>query len=173
MEIREEGEDCCRRTIYCFMCFFLPHVTARGPYFSVLSCFSCVLLYVTLCTIAHRAPLSMRILQARILEWVAIPLSRDLPDPEIEPRSPALQADSLPSELPGKSPKNTGVSCRALLQGIFPTQGLNPCLMSPALTGGFFTTSTTWEAPDQGSNPCPLRWMLRALTTGPPGKSRG
>ena len=109
--------------------FFLPHVTARGPYFSVLSCFSCVLLYVTLCTIAHRAPLSMRILQARILEWVAIPLSRDLPDPEIEPRSPALQADSLPSELPGKSPKNTGVSCRALLQGIFPTQGLNPSLL--------------------------------------------
>ena len=32
------------------------------------------------------------ILQARILEWVAMPFSRDLPDPEIEPRSPALQA---------------------------------------------------------------------------------
>ena len=36
--------------------------------------------------------------QARILEWVAIPFSRNLPDPGIEPRSPALQADSLPSE---------------------------------------------------------------------------
>ena len=34
------------------------------------------------------------ILQARILEWVAIFFSRDLPDPEIEPGSPALQADS-------------------------------------------------------------------------------
>ena len=33
------------------------------------------------------------ILQARILEWVAISFSRDLPDPEIKPRSPALQAD--------------------------------------------------------------------------------
>ena len=42
------------------------------------------------------------ILQGRILEWVAIPSSRDLPDPEIEPQSPALQADSLPSEPPGK-----------------------------------------------------------------------
>ena len=31
--------------------------------------------------------------QARILEWVAIPFSRDLPNPEIEPSSPALQAD--------------------------------------------------------------------------------
>ena len=42
------------------------------------------------------------ILQVRILEWVAMPSSRDLPDPEIEPRSPALLADSLSSELPGK-----------------------------------------------------------------------
>ena len=40
--------------------------------------------------------------QARILEWVAIPFSRDLPDPGIEPWSPALQADYLPSEPPGK-----------------------------------------------------------------------
>ena len=42
------------------------------------------------------------ILQARILEWVAISFSRDLPDPGIEPWSPALQADSLPSEPPVK-----------------------------------------------------------------------
>ena len=42
------------------------------------------------------------ILQARILEWVAIPFSRDPPDPGIEPRSPTLQADSLSSEPPGK-----------------------------------------------------------------------
>ena len=42
------------------------------------------------------------ILQARILEWVAIPSPRNLSDPGIEPRSPALQADSLTSEPPGK-----------------------------------------------------------------------
>jgi len=42
------------------------------------------------------------ILQARILEWVAISFSRGLPDPRIEPRSPALQADALTSEPPGK-----------------------------------------------------------------------
>ena len=40
--------------------------------------------------------------QARILEWVAISFSRDLPNPGIEPRSPALQADFLLSEPPGK-----------------------------------------------------------------------
>ena len=44
-----------------------------------------------------------RILQARILDWVAIPFCRDLPHPRIEPRSAALQTDSLPSEPPGKS----------------------------------------------------------------------
>ena len=38
------------------------------------------------------------ILWTRILERVAISFSRDLPDPGIEPRSPALQADSLPAE---------------------------------------------------------------------------
>ena len=39
-------------------------------------------------------------LQARTLEWVAIPFYRDLPDLGIKPGSPALQADSLPSEPP-------------------------------------------------------------------------
>ena len=42
------------------------------------------------------------ILQARILEWVAVPFSRDLPNPGIKPRSPTLQVDSLPAEPPGK-----------------------------------------------------------------------
>ena len=42
-------------------------------------------------TVAHQAPLLMGILQARILEWVATPLSRgDPPNPGIEPKSPAL-----------------------------------------------------------------------------------
>ena len=42
------------------------------------------------------------VLQARMLEWVAIPFSGDLPNPGVEPGSPALQADSLPTEPPGK-----------------------------------------------------------------------
>ena len=42
------------------------------------------------------------ILQARILEWVAFLSSCDLPNPEIKPRSPILQADSLPTEPQGK-----------------------------------------------------------------------
>ena len=101
-----------------------------------------VWLFATPWTVALQAPLSMVILQARILEWVAmassrgssqardqtqashiagrfftnwttreaqeywsrypIPFPGDLPDPGTEPESPALQADSIPAELPRK-----------------------------------------------------------------------
>ena len=50
------------------------------------------------------------ILQARILEWVATPFSRVLRYPGIKPGSPALQADSLLFEPPGK-PSDARVSC--------------------------------------------------------------
>ena len=72
----------------------------------MLSRFSGVWLFVTLWTEACQAPLSMGILQARILESVAMLSSGDLPNPGMESAS----------------------------------------LMSPALAGGFFTTSATWEA---------------------------
>ena len=68
------------------------------------------------------------ILQSRILEWVAMPFSRGSSNPGIEPRSPALQADSLPSELSAK-PKNTGLGTLSLLQGIFLTQESNQGLL--------------------------------------------
>ena len=43
--------------------------------------------------------------------------------------------------------KNTGVGCHFLLQGIFPTQGLNPHLLHLLhWQAWFFTTSATWEA---------------------------
>ena len=42
------------------------------------------------------------ILQVRILEWVAIPFPRDASNPRFEVGSPALQADSVWSEQPGK-----------------------------------------------------------------------
>ena len=47
-----------------------------------------------------------------------MPSSRGSSNSEIEPRSPTLQADSLPSESQGK-PKNTGVGSLSLLQEIF------------------------------------------------------
>ena len=58
------------------------------------------------------------------------------PNPEMEPRSPTLQVDSLPAEPPGK-PKNPGVGSLSLLQWIFLTQesnwGLSPTLQVNSL----------------------------------------
>ena len=57
--------------------------------------------------------------------------------------------DCSPTSLlcPWDSPgKKTGVGCLVLLQGIFPIQESSPSLLSPALAGRFFNTSTTWEA---------------------------
>ena len=68
------------------------------------------------------------LLQARILERVAFPFSRDLPNPGIEPRSPALQVDSLPAEPQGKH-KYIGVGSLSLLLRIFLTQELNRGLL--------------------------------------------
>ena len=69
----------------------------------------------------------------RILEWVACPSPGDLPDPGIKPRSPALQANSLPAELPGKPVgasvrefKNLPSTAEAAYVTQFPTSGLRP-----------------------------------------------
>ena len=52
------------------------------------------------------------------------PSPGDLPNLGIEPRSPSLQVDSLPTE-PQRKPKSTGVGNLSLLQQIFPTQESN------------------------------------------------
>ena len=64
----------------------------------------------------------------RILDWVAYPFPSRSSQLRNRLGSPALQADSLPSEPPGK-PKNTGVGSLYLLQGVFLTQELKQCLL--------------------------------------------
>jgi len=62
-------------------------------------------LCLTLCDLMDCSPPGFSvhgILQATVLEWVAISFSMDLLHPEIELGSPALQADSLSSEPPGR-----------------------------------------------------------------------
>ena len=61
------------------------------------------------------------ILQAEYWSGQPFPSPGHLLNPGIEPRSPALQVDSLPAEPQGK-PKSTGVGSLTLLQGIFPIQ---------------------------------------------------
>ena len=84
------------------------HLYPLGPY-SIHCLGTCeseslsrVQLFATLWTVAHQAPLSMEF--SRQEYWSGLPFSspEDLPDPGIEPGSPALQADYLPSEPPGK-----------------------------------------------------------------------
>ena len=67
----------------------------------VLSCYSCIPLFVTLWTVAYQAPLSMGFSKQEYWSGLPFPSPGDLPDPGIEPGSPALQADALTSEPPG------------------------------------------------------------------------
>ena len=84
--------------------------------------------------VALQAPLSMGILQARILEWVAMPCYRWSSQHMDRTQGSPLQADSLVIEPPGK-PKNTGVGSLSFLQGNFQTR-------LSCIAGGFFTIWT-------------------------------
>ena len=69
------------------------------------SCFSRVQLFATLWTAARQAPLSMGFSRQGYWSGLPCPPPGNVPDPGIEPTppaSPALQADSLPTEPPGK-----------------------------------------------------------------------
>ena len=73
-------------------------------------------------TVAYQAPLSMGFSREEYWSGLSFPPPGDLPDPGIESRSPALQADSLPTELQGSfSPQ--GYNCSKL-----PITGDNPYL---------------------------------------------
>ena len=61
-----------------------------------------VQLFATPWTAAHEAPLSMGFSRQEYWSGVPLPSPGDLPNPGIEPESPALQVDALPSEPPGK-----------------------------------------------------------------------
>ena len=76
--------------------------------------------HVGLTTIPHQAPLSIEF--SRQEYYIGLPFLSlgDLPNPESEPRSPALQADSLPSEPPGKP-----IKCHISQHQIFSGAWLN------------------------------------------------
>ena len=107
--------------------------------FSLSSCFyngcaavrtvlSRIWLSATPQTVARQAPPSLGVLQARVLEWVAMPSSRGSSQPRDRTRSPALQVDSLLSE-PAEKPENTGVGSLTLLWGSFSAQESNQSLL--------------------------------------------
>ena len=64
--------------------------------------FSRVQLFATPWTVAYQAPPSLGISRQKYWSGFPFPSPGDLPNPGIKARSPALQADTLPSEPPGK-----------------------------------------------------------------------
>ena len=62
-----------------------------------------VLLFGTPWTVAYQATQSMEFSSQEYWSGLPFPSPGDLPNPGIEPGSPALQADALPSEPPGKT----------------------------------------------------------------------
>ena len=71
---------------------------------------TCVRLFVTPWTVAHQAPLSMECSSQGYCNGLLFPVPADLPNPGIKLESPALHADSFPSE-PSLLPRDrTGYS---------------------------------------------------------------
>ena len=68
----------------------------------MLTCFSRVQLFATLWTIARQSPLPMGFSRQEYWNGLSCPSPGDLSNPGIEPRFPALQADCLPADPPGK-----------------------------------------------------------------------
>ena len=98
----------------------LAHACVRAE--SLQSC-------LTLCDLKDCSPPGSSVHRFSRQEYwsgLSCPSPGDLPNPEIKPRSPSLEADSLPFEPPGNSPgKNTVVGSLSLLQRIFLTQESN------------------------------------------------
>ena len=67
-----------------------------------------VQLFETPWTLAYQGPPSMRFSRQEYWSGLPFPSPGDLPNPGIEPRPPALQADALPSEPPGKQNRGPG-----------------------------------------------------------------
>ena len=81
-----------------------------GKMFSSVQALSHVQLFVTLWNEALQAPLSMGCFRQEYWSGLPLPSPGDLPNPGIKLGSPALQADSFPSELPG-NPKSLNTWC--------------------------------------------------------------
>ena len=95
------------------LCFKLLHNSQARELFYLHSCYlrttswkvkvkslSCVRLFATPWTVAHRASLSMGFSRQEYWSGLPFPSPGDLPNPGIEPRSPTLEADALTSESP-------------------------------------------------------------------------
>ena len=74
---------------------------------------------MTLWTLARQAPLSMEFSRQEYWSGLPFPSPGDPPAPGIEPGSPTLQIDSLPSEPPANSSIVNRKTCHQIFHGIF------------------------------------------------------
>ena len=128
-------------------------------------------------TVACQAPLSTEFSRQEYWSGLPFPSPGELPDPGTELKSPALPADALLTKLQGKLQsksclvvsnslwphglwnipgQKTGVGSLSLLQGIFPTQELNP--------GIPHCRQILYQPSHEGS---PKMWRCRGLNPGP------
>ena len=140
--------ECDRRPVTHFLCVSFHLLSGVNKTLSRVPCahsrnaswnYVCVLVvqsYSTLCDPMDCSPPGCSI-HGDSEYWSVLPCSPsgDFPNPGIEPRSPALQVDSLPSELPGKA-KNTGVGSLSFSRGS--SQPRDRTQVS-CIAGGFFT----------------------------------
>ena len=98
------------RTISTGLWIFLSYINHtynfRVVHVCTLSCFSRVQLFVTLRTVARQAPLSMQFSKHEYWSGLLFPPPGDLPDPEMEPSSPALAGGFFINETNGSPPNN-------------------------------------------------------------------
>ena len=107
------------------------------------------------------APLSMEFSRQEHWSGLPFPSPRDLPDPGIEPQSPALQAHSLPTEPPGKRR-----SFDVLLKAVPAVECLGGLQVYRGCRGDAASISmgaqrAPWEP---STSPSPLRWRKMAST---------
>ena len=136
-----------------------------------------VRLFATPWSVAYQASLSMGFSRQEYWSGLPFPSPGDLPNPGIKPRSPALQADALPSEPPGK-PLSTDIQKEMILCGFWGEASRLRLFVTPwtvalqaPMSMGFFRQEywsglpcpPPWDLPiTQGLNPHLLhcRWIL-------------
>ena len=108
---------------------------------------SCVRPFATLWTVAHQVPPSMGFSRQEYWSELPFPSLEDLPNPGIEPESPALQADALTSEPPGKPShrlRNPKFGALDLVMHILTHQVID----MPTKLKSHSTTNTNWVKPN-------------------------
>ena len=108
------------------------HITTKvlvlGSTIVAVCLLSHIWLFVTLWAVAHQALLSMEFSRQEYWSGLPFPSPGDLPDPGIKPGSPALQADSLPSEPQGFPSELDSFSlCLCQVMPVF-AEASGPCL---------------------------------------------